>query len=98
MPRHSRLTNRHNSTFPIIFIPQHTHLLGRHQVAIHPALQVRFAQHATFVVVDAFVRAQTAEVLLHYGLAFGVVVQGKAAALWWEGFAELLAAAGGAKG
>lgn len=64
-----------------------------HDVPLHAALQVALAQLSTLVVVNAAERAETFEILLHDGLALGIVVQGKGTSLRWGGLGESLSAA-----
>jgi len=74
------------------------HRVRRHQIPLHPALQIPLTQRPTLVVIDSFVRTNAAQVLLHDGLTFGIVVEREGAALGWGGLGESLRAAWAAKG
>jgi hypothetical protein len=92
------LPNTTRSRLLQILKPKILHRIHRHQIPLHPTLQIPLTQLSAFIVVDSLVAADAAEVLFHDVLAFGVVVEGEGAAFRWDGFGEFLGAAWGAGG
>ena len=68
------------------------------RLPIHAALQVTLTELAALVVIDATMTSQASEILLHQGLAFGVMIQWKGPTLWRCGLGDDLTAARTAEG
>ena len=62
-------------------IAQFVQVLRRHQVTIHPALQVVLTKVAALVM-RVLVLLEAVQVKIHAGFAFGVVIERKDASLW----------------